>query len=396
MEVCANYGFDAIADRSGMGNMKYALLESQSNADLMLGGAEFDFATVPVIREALSEFSSRGLYGFTLADDVYLSAVCHWLERVRHLSVEPIDIVPAYGVIYGLATAIRTFTKRGEGVIVQHPAYYRFDRTIVKNGRKVIDNPLTEIDGVYSVDFRDLENKMSVPENSLMVLCNPHNPTGRIFSHNELNRIAELAHAYNVIVYSDEIFGEISMLGHEAISYASVDPKNSIVATSLGKVFSFTGVNHANLIIKDGSIRELYMNQRDEEHFGSIDPFFYSALIAGYSEEGFVWVESLIQYVKNNHELLGEEFSKRMPQLRLSPLEGTYVAWIDCRQLGLDSKALDEFFIKEAGTIVDPGWMYGNGGNGFIRINIATPISQIGIFIDRLHTAYMKRGFGKE
>lgn len=364
--------FEELADRTGIGNMK----GSFGGADtVVLSGAEADFATAPCVTKALSAFASRGMYGFTLPDEAYRSAVKWWMQAARGLDIQTEWIVPTLGTTYALATAVRAFTEKDGGVIIQHPSYYRFDRAILRNHRRVISNPMKEENGAYALDFAHLEACMADPANKLLVLVNPHNPTGKVFAKDDLLRIAALARRYRVTVFSDEIFAETAQPEHPCVPYVEIDPENGITSTSLGKAFSFTGVNHANLIIPNDDLRQRYLTQRDEDHFGSLDPFFYNALMAAYTPEGFSWVREMTAHVKRIHELVKRELAGT--PIGVSPLEGSFVGWLDCRKLGLSDERLDDFFLNTCRIMPDPGWEYGPGGSGFIRINLATTTSQM-------------------
>lgn len=380
--------FDIPVDRSGIGNMKGAMTDIAPHGSVMLSGAEMDYATAPVIRSALVGFAQRGLYGFTLPDGPYLGSVCTWMKRVRGMDAICADmIVPTMGTTFALSTAVRAFTALGEGVIIQHPSYYRFDRAILRNGRRVVSNLLIESGGVYSLDLADLEEKMADPQNRLLVLCNPHNPTGRVFGKEDLEAVARMAKRYDVVVFSDEIFAETVNSAHPVIPYVSIDPEYGITSTSLGKAFNFTGVNQANLIIPSATLREHYVTQRDQDHFGSIDPFFYTALRAAYTEEGHQWLSEMNRHTCRNYELIRLILAEKMPLLSVSPLEATYVAWIDCRKLRMDDRALQAFW-EGAGILIDPGDEYGPGGSGFVRLNIAVPTPWIEEMLRRLQNAY--------
>lgn len=383
------FDFDIPVDRSGIGNMKESFAAESPLGDraVVLSGAEMDFATAPVIRNALSDFAKRGIYGFTIPDLRYQQTIQAWMKEVRNLKVEIDEIVPTLGTIFAMNTAIRAFTSEDDGVIVQHPSYYRYDAGIQSNMRRVVSNPMLEKNGSYSIDFDSLEQCMADKRNKLLILCNPHNPTGKVFTKEALKQIRDLARKYGVIVFSDEIFAEITFSNHSAVSYASIDPDNSIISTSLGKVFNFTGVNHANLIIKNAALREIYIKQRAKDHFGSIDPFFYQAVIAGYSAEGFAWVEALKKYIWENYCELKEGLTAVQPKVRLCPLEGGFVAWLDLRPLGYSDAELKEFLEMKAGIIGDMGEEYGAGGEGFLRINIATPRNSIITFVKKLTDA---------
>ena len=371
------YNFEIMANRKDMGNTKQVL---ESNENIVLSGAEMDYSTAPVICDALEKFSRNGMFGYTAADDQYYHAIITWMKKVRSLSIEKEDIVVTHGTIYGLNTAIRTFSNEGDGIIIQHPSFHHYDKDVIKNKRVVVSNRLLEDNGKYSIDFFDLEEKMKDPNNKLFILCNPHNPTGKVFSKDELLRIASLANNYNVIVYSDEIFGEISFEDNEVISYLSIDPIQGIVATSLGKCFNLTGVNHANIFIKNKELREKYIIQKNREHFGSIDPFFYISLTSGYSEEGFQWIQAMKQHTWQNYISIKEYLKQNHPELILSPLEGGFVIWINFKNWHFTDEELYHHLENNLHIIADPGTVYNQ--SQCYRFNIATPYKNIEAFLN--------------
>ena len=217
-------------------------------APLILAGAEMDFPTAPVIRAALSRFAANGIYGFTLPDDAYLNAVCFWLKTYRGWDVSPDSIVPTLGTVYALSTAVRAFTSPGDGVIILFPSYYRHDRAVLRNGRRVVPCQLQESDGRYTLNADALAEAMRKPENRLLVLCHPHNPTGHVFTEAELQTLAGLARETGTIVFSDEIFADITAPGHPALPFSTFLPELTMACVSLGKTFNFTGVNQANAV----------------------------------------------------------------------------------------------------------------------------------------------------
>jgi cystathionine beta-lyase len=378
-----HYDFDKPVDRRGTGDMKgsFAPRTECGRTPLVLAGAEMDFPTAPVIVQALSAFACRGLYGFTLADDAYLGAIVHWMSNVRRMHVSEKDIVPTLGTIFALSTAIRAFSRPGEGIIALHPSYYRQDRAVVRNGRHVVSVPMRCGAGRYSVDFSMLAEAMARPENRILILCNPHNPTGRVFSREELKSIASLARETGTLVFSDEIFAEHTLPGVEMISMAEMLPERSLTCTSLGKAFNFTGVNHANVIIRDERLRSDYMVQRNIDHFGSIDPFFYQAVIAAYTPAGREWIDAVRVHAAENAVLL----KKLLPELSMSPAEGCYIAWLDVSGAGMDGDAFADAMEKEQAVLVDRGSEYGPGGENHIRVNLATPQANIREFAARVH-----------
>lgn len=380
------YDFDIWASHENNGNMKGAWAQDMPAGGVMLSGAEMDYPLPEFITDALAGFSKNGLFGFTLPDKEYKKSICYWMKLTRDWTVNPDHIVATLGTTFGLSTAIRAFTEKGDGIIIQHPSYGRFDRAMVRNGRKVVSNPLKEENGIYSLDFEDLENKMSQPENKMLVLVNPHNPTGRIFGKEELEKIAQLANRYNVVVFSDEIFAETTQ-GERVIPYAEIDPVMGISCTSLGKTFNLTGVNQANMVIPNDILHEKYSTQKDVDHFGSIDPFFYTLLKAAYTEKGFDWVKQMNAHTKEMYTLLKDAL-KEMPLITVSPLEGTFVAWLDCRELNLSDKEIEHFFMDDALLWADWGEEYGPGGSGFVRMNIATTREKMETALNNLKKAY--------
>ncbi len=391
------YDFGTLVDRGEIGNMKSSLAtdELAQKGMIPFAGAEMDFKTAPIIVKALTDFSARGIYGYTLPDTQYIQAIQWWMKNARGFDVAEDEIIPTHGTIYSVGTAIKAFTQEGDGVIVMPPVYYRYEPRIVSNNRIVVNTPLKEKGTFYSIDFKLLDEKMSQPQNKLLVLCNPHNPMGKIFCKEDLLKIKDLSHKHDVFVFSDEIFGEISFGEHKAIPYTEVDPENGIICTSLGKVFNFTGVNHANVIIKNKKIREAFDKQRIADHFGSIDPFFYSALIAGYSPEGLRWVNEMKSYIWDNYILVKNYFQKHFANLDISPLEGGFTIWMDFRALELCDEDLKLFLEREALMFIDQGSEYGQLGSGFCRMNIASPRIYIEKCLNSLKKAYDGRGYGE-
>ncbi|MBN1777526.1 MAG: aminotransferase class I/II-fold pyridoxal phosphate-dependent enzyme [Clostridiales bacterium] len=394
-----DFDFDTLVNRN-KGNMKECITPAAFARDgrIVFAGAEMDFKTAPVIIDALKKFAAEGIYGFTLPNKPYTDAIRWWLDRARGFAVSAEEIVPTLGTIFSVGTAIRAFTNPGDGVIVQHPVYYRYDVRIRENGRQVASAPFAEANGVYSLDAQALEAQMKKPENKLMILCNPHNPTGKVYTRDELETIRTLAETYNVLVFSDEIFAEVVFDGHSVPPFADLAPRSAITCTSLGKVFNFTGVNHANVIIRNAALRKAFVKQRNIDHFGSIDPFFYSAVLAGYSPEGLRWVEEMRDYVWENYVAMQAFFRRRLPFIRISPLEGGFVVWIDFRALRLDDEDLTGLLEQEARMILDPGSDYGPQGRGFRRMNIASPRQSIRTCMDSLKQACerLELGRGKE
>lgn len=370
------FDFDSFVCRSGIGNLIEELTpKAIREAGLpSYWGAEFDFKTAPVIIEAVKKTADNGLFGFTMLTKAYLDKVCWWLRTQRSAEIPTEWVMPTHGVIFSLATALRAFTEPGDGMIMLTPGYRRYRQAASRLGRITIESPLVLREGRYWMDFIDLESKMKEKNNRILVLCNPNNPTGTVWQNQELSGLAGLAEEHNVIVFSDEIFSEIVFNGADAPVYSlfAGEKGNSISCFSLGKSFGLTGINHANTVIPNRALREVFFEQRNKDHYGSIDPFLHAALMAAYSPEGAEWLYALREYIWQNFLLTDSFFKKHIPRVSVMKPEGTYVLWIDFNGLGLDSRELGKFLTEEALLFLDEGETYG-GTPGYMRMNISVP-----------------------
>lgn len=363
-----------------MGSLKEALAPPGWDQSPLpsFDGAEMDFPTAPSILRQMRALVDNGLFGYTLADASYREHVCWWMKEVRQWEIRPEWIVPSPGTIHSVATAIRLLTQEGDAVLVQSPEYPRYAQAISRLGRKVLTCPLLWCDGRYEMDWQQLALQM--PRTKLMVLCNPHNPTGRVWSAEECARLMQLANACGAKIISDEIFAEVVWDGHRTT------PCGHMTITSLGKTFNFTGVNHANVIIADEDLRRQWILQRDADHFGTIDPWVYAAIKGAYCPEGMAWVEAMLAYVNENRlQLLAQDWSG----LTVVRPEGTYVIWL--RLADFDTEEAELRFLQEdAGIIATPGSEYGE--TGWFRMNMATPHRFWQKAVVQLEQALRRRG----
>lgn len=392
------YQFDLLV-RRGPESMRRATspAEIRTAGVLSYNGAEMEFPTAPSIIESLSQCVQGGLLCYTLCNDRYRQAVRWWMETQRGFPIEEEWIVPTHGTIFSVATAIRMTTNPGEGIIVQPPVYNRFEQAATRLGRRTVYNRLLVENGHYRMDFAGLERLMADGGNKLFILCNPHNPIGKVWPAADLERIAALAAQYGVTVFSDEIFAEVVFGGQSCLSYATIPgaAPHAITATSLGKTFNFTGVNHANIIIPNEDLRQRFIQQRNADHYGSLDPLIHAAVLGAYSPEGARWKDAMVEYVGENIRLTRAFFAENLPEVHLSALEGGYVAWLDWRGLGMGDEELQDFLIKEAFLELDPGAHYGSPP-GFARMSIAVPRQELRKSLHLLREAAVKRGFAKK
>jgi cystathionine beta-lyase len=382
--------FDQAVHRENIGNMKYLVSakEVRDAGHISYAGAEMEFATAPSILAAMSRCVENGLFGFTLADTPYRDAVRQWMADQRSLTVQNDCIIPTHGTIFSLATTIRMLCGLDDAIIVQPPVYYRYEQAARRLGRRTVYNPLLQDGMDYSMDFAGLGRLMEDRRNKILVVCNPHNPIGRVWSREDLRRVAQLAAQNDVVVFSDEIFAEVVFEGRQCPSYLAIEgaKQHAIAATSLGKTFNFTGVNHANILIADADLRERFVRQRDADHYGSIDPLVYAAVLGAYSPEGAAWKDAMVEYVWANYRLIADFFSRKLPHVKISPPEGSFAIWMDFSGLGIGEEELKVFLIKQALFELDHGRQYGSQGS-YYRMSIAAPRDMIKDSLDRLYAA---------
>ncbi len=355
-------------------------------------GAEFEFKTARPVIDAVKEAAENGLFGFTVPDENYLSHIVWWMKEVRGTEILPEWILPVQGTIFSVATAIRMFTEKGQGVIIPVPGYNRYEQAAVRLGRRGVLSPMKERDGRLLPDPEDLERAMSAGDNPLLILCNPNNPTGQIMDEACLEEILALAKRYSTAILCDEIFADVVFEKRVPVLAALAGPEDPVISViSLGKTFSFTGVNHGNVIIKNDSLRERYRTQRNADHYGSIDPMVYAALCGGYSPEGKEWLEEMIQVIRRNNGIVTEFLAEHFPKVTVRKPEGTYVLWADFTGLGLSREELFDFLGKEALFSCDPGEEY-YGKPCQVRICTAVPEKDLRNGLDLLLAAAAKRG----
>jgi len=360
----------------------------------MLGyaGAEFEFPTCPAFSRGVKEAAEKGLFGFTMVGDDYRNAMKWWMKELRGYEVENEWIVPTQGTIFSLATSIRLFTKPGDNIMVLSPNYSRYNQAASRLKRGTVAIPFMEDKGGYGVDFAALAAAFAKPENKLLVLCNPNNPTGHVYSPDELELIAELAKQYGVAVFSDEIFAEVVFEGHEALPYAQIAGSDALAisCTSMGKVFSLTGVNHANLIIENAKLRDAYIEQRNADHFGSVDPMVYAGMMEAYSEEGKEWVLALREYVWENYLLLEKFMKTHLPKAKVIRPQGTFVVWVDYSAYEEVWPELDRV-LREEGLFVGDGGEEYFGKNTCVRYSVAVPRAELEKTLERTAVALQAR-----
>ena len=391
------YDFDEIINRKGTNSLKYDFTTERGKPDdvIPLWVADMDFRTPPEVMEALSAAVSHGIFGYPGIKQSYCNTVCDWYRTNHQWEPDPSWLVRTPGVVFAICNAIQTFTEPGDSVLVQRPVYYPFSEAIRDNERTLINNPLTLKDGRYMIDFEDFEAKIRDHQVKLFVLSNPHNPVGRVWSQEELSRLGDICLKYNVLVVADEIHADFTFPGHRHIVFASIKPEFAdltITCTAPSKTFNLAGLQVSNIFISNQEIRRAFRKNMQKSGFLDLNTMGLAACQAAY-ERGFPWLTELRSYLKGNLDFLRLFLQEKLPKIKLIEPEGTYLIWLDCRELGMSDVDLDRFIVHEAGLWLDNGSMFGPEGEGFQRINIACPratlekaFTQLKQAVDRLIT----------
>ena len=384
-----NYSFDTLIDRHDTNSYKWDSLDMEKVIPLWV--ADMDFKTAPCIIETLRKRVEHGIFGYTRVPDTYYQATIDWFARRHNWNIKASDIIYTSGVVPALSAIIKALAKPGDKVIIQTPVYNCFFSSIRNNGCIASENELIYKDNTYYIDFEDLETRASDPKATLFLLCNPHNPSGRVWTYNELSRIFDICKKHNVTVVSDEIHCELVFPPHIYIPFCSLSEKIancSVSCVSPSKSFNIAGLQIANIVCRNEEMRKKIDKAININEVCDVNPFGVLATISAYNE-GEEWLLSLIEYLKGNYEYLLDFFKRELPDYPVIKLEGTYLVWVDCRKLGLTSGELEEKLIRVANVWLNPGSMYGAAGEGFMRINIACPRSRLAEGLSRL-TAVLK------
>lgn len=368
------YDFSRPTERRGTDSYKW---DSAPETDIIpLWVADMDFETFPGITEALQRRVAHGIFGYTRVPEAYYEAVCNWFGKHHGWHINREDIIYTSGVVPAVSAVIKALTLPGDQVIVQGPVYNCFFSSIRNNGCEMVSNSLiyNKEELRYEIDFDDLERKLAHERTRLMLICNPHNPGGRVWTRDELTRVAELCRKYGVRVVSDEIHCELTLYDNEYVPFGSLPDelsRGSITCCSPSKAFNTAGLQIANIVCRDAEVRNRIDRAININEVCDVNPFGVIALQAAYSDEGYEWLTQLRAYISSNYDLLRERFARELPKCKVMRMEGTYLAWIDCSELHISSDEIEEMLMHENKVWVNAGSMYGTEGAAFIRINMA-------------------------
>ena len=377
-----NYNFDELIERRGTSCVKWD--ESPSPVTIPLWVADMDFQVAPAIQEAVRKRAEHPVFGYTLVGDDYYEAVISWFQRRHQWTVRREEILYTTGVVPAMSVAIKALTMSGERVLILSPDYNCFFSSIRNNGCEVLESCLLRLSrnkpGSFEVDWSDFEAKCADEKTTVFLLCNPHNPTGRVWTKEELARMNDICLKHGVKVVSDEIHCELVMPGHTFQPFAAVSEacrQNCVTLNSPSKSFNIAGLQIANIICAQPAWHRRIDRAININEVCDVNPFGPVALIAAYNESE-QWLDELNQYLWGNYTALCDFVAKHLPQWTVCPLEGTYLVWVDITQTGMTAQQYADLLMEKAGVWVNPGTMYGpQSGEGYIRINIACPRSRL-------------------
>lgn len=376
------FNFDKINDRRNANSSKWQVKEHE----LPMWVADMDIQTAPAIIEAMHKDADRGIFGYQYVPDEYYQAVASWYKEEHNFEPDLDWLVFSNGVMPSIGSILRHLTDLGDNVLLQEPNYNSFFNAITSNGRHIVNSELDYQYGKYSINWKDLEKKLSDPQTTAMIVCNPHNPAGIIWDRETLTRIGKLANKYDVLIISDEIHGDVTMPGYDYVPFASLDEEvtqNSISLVSPSKTFNLAILHAATLFIPNAKLRQKVEHAISVDGISSPGIMSMDASIAVYTE-GHEWLTELRQYIQKNREYVEDFAKKNIPDIKVLPAQATYLAWIDCSKLTDKSDEFNQFLRDKTGLYLAEGTKYRGNGNQFLRMNLATPKSNVEDAMQRL------------
>ena len=376
------YNFNEPVNRRNTHSLKWDVKEQE----LPMWVADMDFQTAPEIQEAIRERAAHGVFGYSIVPEEWYQAYMGWWEKRHHFSMEKEWLVFCTGVVPAISSMVRKLTTAGENVLVQTPVYNIFFNSIVNNGRNIVESPLRYDGNTYQMDFEDLERKLSDPQTTLMILCNPHNPVGRIWSREELEQVGGLCRKYHVTVISDEIHCDLTSPGQEYIPFASVSEncKNtSITCMAPTKAFNLAGLQTAAVAVPNPNLRHKVWRGLNTDEVAEPNSFAVEAAVAAFTK-GEAWLDSLREYIQENKNFVENFLKKEDLHIRLVPSQATYLLWLDCREMHGCAAEFTQYLRKHTGLYLSEGQQYGENGSSFIRMNIACSRSRLEDGLKRL------------
>lgn len=384
------YDFETLIPRKNMGSRKWNVM-AQHNPNaaedvIPLSVADMEFRNPPELAQGLKDYIDRSILGYTLPNNAFYQSVARWMKNRHQWDIKPEWLVQAPGVVNALFGIVKTFTEPGDGIIIMQPVYYPFSAAITQNGRELVNNALIYEDYAYRIDFDDLEKKAKDPKNKMLILCSPHNPIGRVWTREELEKVGRICIDNNVLVVSDEIHFDFILTGHKHTVFANISEEfaqHCIICTAPSKTFNIAGLKISNIVIPNDHLRKqlLEKNQRD---FAS-NALGIQACRICYDDCG-AWKDEMLCMIEYNYQQVKKFVEEKLPQIKVIELQGTYLLWLDCTALGLSDEELEKLTLG-ADLYLDEGYLFGPGGSGFERINLACPTRYLMAAMERFQKA---------
>ncbi len=385
------YNFDEIIDRSTSHSVKLNKLKTVFGRDdlIPLWVADMDFLSPPAVTEALIERTRHGIFGYTVPYDGYFLSIINWLKNRHGYHVQNHEITFVPGVVKGFAFAIDAFTQKNDKIIIQPPVYHPFRIVPEALDRQVVNNPLLLENGKYSIDFEGLKEIIAENDCKMLILCSPHNPVGRTWNKEELMQLAEICYDNNILVVSDEIHSDLILPGFRHRPFATVSEKakeNSITLMAPSKTFNIAGIVSSFAVIHNPEIRKQYLNYLAPRELDQATIYALTATEAAYNY-GAEWLDQALAYIRKNIDFVENYLKEYIPQIKAVRSEATFLVWLDCRALNLTQQELVDLFVNKAKLALNDGTVFGKEGEGFMRLNAGTPLSNIEKALDNLRKA---------
>ena len=387
------YDFETVISRKNQGSYKWEQMYKEypdlPDDIIPFSVADMELQIAPEIKEGLKKYIDETVLGYTGANDNYLEIVVNWMKKRHNFDVKKEWIVTSSGVVSALYDAIKAYTEENQGVIVFTPVYYPFYSAITSNNRKIIDCPLIENNRNYTIDFQKFEEFAKDKNNRLLILCSPHNPVGRVWTKEELEKIGEIALKNDLIIISDEIHFDILMKGQKHTVLQTISDEISeitITCTAPTKTFNLAGIGISNIIIKNEELRKKFIKEQEKSSSHVFAALGFKACELAYTKAE-KWFEQFLELINKNQQIVSEFFENKFTVLKASLIEGTYLQWLDFRELGLKNKELKRFMNEKARIFFSEGYTFGKNGDGFERMNLAVPTHILEKGLERLYNA---------
>lgn len=384
--------FDQLISRRNTNSIKWdSIATTYQKADLLpLWIADMDFKAPQAVQDALQAFVQQGIFGYTLAPETLYQAIIDWQRTRHHYHLEKADILFNSGVVPSIAAAIQAYTEMTDAVLINNPVYPPFAATVKGTKRTLIQSPLLEEAGQFRFDFADMEAKIIEHHVKLFILCNPHNPGGRVWTKEELRTLGQLCQKHQVLVVSDEIHQDLVFPGHQFHSFQTIQPDFSdfsIILAAPTKTFNLAGIKHSMLFIKNPILRQKITALQEQAHLPEMNTFGYIATEAAYTA-GHAWLDELLIYLKANEEFTFAYFTEHLPHVRIMRPEGTYLMWLDFSAYGLSDQTIQRLLLDDAGVVLNNGATFGTLGKQHVRLNIACPKATLATALEKICYAF--------